>query len=72
VVEDGEALRIAIYTMLRKEGFTVWEATDGQAALELLRKHTGDLNALFLDVTPPGSRVLTSFARPGACGPICA
>ena len=29
MVEDEESLRIAVSTMLRKEGFTVLEATDG-------------------------------------------
>jgi CheY-like chemotaxis protein len=54
MVEDEETLRIAVSTMLRREGFTVLEATDGLAALELLRKHTDDLTAMFLDVTLPG------------------
>jgi CheY-like chemotaxis protein len=40
--------------MLRKEGFAVLEATDGVAAVELLRRHKNALTALFLDVTLPG------------------
>jgi PAS domain S-box-containing protein len=54
MVEDEETLRIAVSTMLRKEGFTVLEATDGLAAVKLLRNHAHDLAAMFLDVTLPG------------------
>jgi CheY-like chemotaxis protein len=32
----------------------VLEANDGLSAVELLRKHTEDLTAMFLDVTLPG------------------
>jgi CheY-like chemotaxis protein len=54
MVEDEESLRTAVSIMLRKEGFTVLEANDGLSAVELLRKHTDDLTAMFLDVTLPG------------------
>jgi CheY-like chemotaxis protein len=54
VVEDEETLRLAISTMLRKEGFTVLEAAGGSEALEMVRSHMDDLTAMFLDVALPG------------------
>src|SRR5262249_21011938 len=39
LVEDEEALRLAVSKMLRKKGFSVIEAIDGSAAVDLLRNH---------------------------------
>jgi signal transduction histidine kinase len=39
VVEDEVVLRLSISKILRKEGFTVIEAGDGSAAIDLLRVH---------------------------------
>jgi CheY-like chemotaxis protein len=58
--------------MLRKEGFTVLEATDGLAAVELLRKHTDSSLSCSLMAPCRGWRVRTAFSRPGGFGPICA
>ena len=38
--------------MLRENGFTILEAFDGEAALELLRKNKPSL--IFLDIVLPG------------------
>jgi two-component system, cell cycle sensor histidine kinase and response regulator CckA len=54
VVEDEEALRTAVSRALRKAGCSVLEAGDGSSAMELLRAHKDDLDAIFLDVTLPG------------------
>jgi PAS domain S-box-containing protein len=54
VVEDEVVLRISISKMLRREGFTVFEAGDGSSALDLLRDHNPDIEVVLLDMTIPG------------------
>ncbi len=54
VVEDEELLRLAVSKALRKKGFSVMEAGDGSAAMDLLRTHIDDLDVILLDVTLPG------------------
>ena len=39
VVDDDEAIRIALERALRLEGFAVEVAADGRAALELVEEH---------------------------------
>jgi DNA-binding NtrC family response regulator len=71
VVEDEAVLRLSISKMLRKEGFTVIEAGDGSAAIDLLRDRKMDIDVILLDMTIPGapSRSVVEEAgriRPGA------
>jgi CheY-like chemotaxis protein len=54
VVDDEETLRLAIATMLRKNGFAVIEAADGEESIELLRAHGTQVELILLDVTLPG------------------
>jgi two-component system, cell cycle sensor histidine kinase and response regulator CckA len=54
MVEDDEGLRRAATRMLRLRGFTVIEASDGSAAVDAIRSHGDDIDALLLDVTLPG------------------
>ena len=65
VVEDEEALRLAISKALRRRGFSVLEASDGSAAMELFRAHANDLHVVLLDVNLPGmsSREILEEAR---------
>jgi len=60
VVEDEETLRRAVSRALRNRGFSVLEANDGSAAIDLIREHNDEIEAVFLDVTLPGvsSRVV--------------
>jgi two-component system cell cycle sensor histidine kinase/response regulator CckA len=55
VVEDEVALRQAVSKMLRKRGFSVIEASDGSAALDLIRAHQDQIDVLLLDITLPGA-----------------
>jgi CheY-like chemotaxis protein len=55
VVEDEDILRQGISKMLQRKGFLVLEASDGTAALQLIRAHKGDLSVLLLDITLPGA-----------------
>jgi signal transduction histidine kinase/ActR/RegA family two-component response regulator len=54
LVEDEESVRALARTILMRAGFTVLEAADGRAAVELVRGHTGELHALLTDVVMPG------------------
>ena len=54
VVDDEEMLRIAVCKMLRKERYTVIEAGDGDAALELFRANAAEIGVILLDMTLPG------------------
>ena len=54
IVEDEELLRQAVSTALRKKGFSVIEARDGSAGMDLMRRHLEDINVILLDVTLPG------------------
>jgi two-component system cell cycle sensor histidine kinase/response regulator CckA len=54
LVEDEEQLRFAVSKALQKRGFSVIEAGDGSAAMDLMRRHLHDLDVILLDVTLPG------------------
>jgi len=54
VVEDEVVLRNAVSRILRKRGFTVIEAKDGTAALDLIRDHKEVIDLMLLDLTLPG------------------
>jgi two-component system cell cycle sensor histidine kinase/response regulator CckA len=55
VVEDEDPLRLAVVKMLRQTGFEVLEATNGSAAIEILRTHRGKIDGILLDMTIPGA-----------------
>ena len=54
-VEDEDSLRQAIAKMLRKKGLSVLEASDGSAALNLIRSRKDEIDVLLLDTTLPGA-----------------
>jgi PAS domain S-box-containing protein len=53
VVEDEEVLGRAVSKALRKSGFSVLEATDGSAAIDLVHKHKDEIDVILLDLTLP-------------------
>jgi CheY-like chemotaxis protein len=53
VVEDEDALRLAVSKMLRKRGFYVMEAADGSAAIPRLQSDSR-IDLILLDATIPG------------------
>ncbi len=55
VVEDDEVEREALATLLRREGFEVQEAQNGDQALACLRASTPDI--ILLDMLLPESRI---------------
>jgi len=54
VVEDEELLRLSISKALQKRGFSVVEASDGSAAMDLIHANTEGINVVLLDFTLPG------------------
>jgi CheY-like chemotaxis protein len=54
VVEDEEALRIAVSSMLRKRGFSVLEAPDGKTAVAVFHTQAAEIDVVLLDMTLPG------------------
>jgi two-component system cell cycle sensor histidine kinase/response regulator CckA len=65
VVEDEDLLRLAVTKALTKKGFSVIEASDGSAAMELLRAHKDELDVVLLDVTLPGTSSREIFEEAG-------
>jgi CheY-like chemotaxis protein len=66
LVEDEEALRQVVSTVLRKRGFDVMEAADGSIAAELFCQQHEAIDAILLDLTLPsmtGMEVLKSVRR---------
>jgi PAS domain S-box-containing protein len=58
IVEDEEALRLSVSKMLRRRGFSVLEAADGDSAIHLIRARGADLAVVLLDLTLPGKSSL--------------
>jgi two-component system, cell cycle sensor histidine kinase and response regulator CckA len=54
VVEDEEELRLAVSAMLRKERFTVLEASDGTGGTNLFLANEPKIDVVLLDLTLPG------------------
>lgn len=54
VVEDEVLVRLAIVISLEDEGFTVFEASDADAAIEILNVHA-EIRLMFTDIDMPGS-----------------
>ena len=54
LVEDEPALRAVARRVLQRQGYTVLEAADGDAALALVATHQGPLDLLVTDVVMPG------------------
>jgi two-component system, response regulator PdtaR len=54
LVEDEPLIRMLAADLLEDEGFEVIEAATARAALSILEKRNGDVDALFTDVDMPG------------------
>ena len=54
LVEDETVVRQLVAEILETSGYTVLQAGDGPSALELARRHSGDISLLVTDVVMPG------------------
>ncbi len=53
VVEDEQAVRSLVTTVLRRQGYTVLEAADGPSALEIAERHAGLIHMTLTDTVMP-------------------
>jgi two-component system, cell cycle sensor histidine kinase and response regulator CckA len=64
VVDDEEAVRVVTTRMLKRLGFAVLTAADGQAGVEAFRAHADEIDCTLLDMTMPrlnGEEVLRAI-----------
>jgi PAS domain S-box-containing protein len=54
VAEDAEGVRAVVQNVLRRNGYTVLPAPDGQTALDLVGTHPEPIHLLITDVIMPG------------------
>lgn len=63
VVDDDAAVRRVVELVLRRGGYDVMEAVDGEAAIALVRQHANEISIVLLDVMMP--RMTGKEAFPG-------
>jgi CheY-like chemotaxis protein len=54
VIEDEEALSLAVSAMLRRKGLTVIESANGKTGIDLFRASARQIDVVLLDLTLPG------------------
>jgi two-component system, cell cycle sensor histidine kinase and response regulator CckA len=69
LVEDEERVRRLVLGMLRRQGYTVLEAANGQDALDLARQHPAAIDVLLTDVVMPKMNGHEMAARLAAIRP---
>lgn len=73
LVEDEDPVRRYATLLLRELGFTVLDASDGTAALDLFRTHKDEVVLVLLDVTLPGlagDEVVAELKNEGPAVPV--
>src|SRR3954452_4465145 len=56
LVDDEQSVRAIVLKILRRAGYNVLEAENGDAALKLAEAHKGDIHLLVTDMFMPGLR----------------
>jgi two-component system cell cycle sensor histidine kinase/response regulator CckA len=54
IIEDEDTLRVAVARMLRKRGFSVIEAKDGNSGVDLFIANAQEIDIVLLDISLPG------------------
>jgi DNA-binding response OmpR family regulator len=66
VVDDDALVLNLLHTLLRRQGFTVWLAAGGSAAVEVFRREQANIGVVLLDVRMPdldGPQTLAELRR---------
>jgi CheY-like chemotaxis protein len=53
VVDDDAGVRKMLDEWLRHQGFAVWQASTGEDAIDLYRRHSGAIDVVLMDVRMP-------------------
>ena len=69
IVEDEPLVRLAATSLFAEAGITVVEFADGDAAIDYVRDHKGDVAAIFTDVYLPGET--TGLELAGIVSRVC-
>ena len=69
LAEDDESVRALVATVLRKSGYVVLEAVDGEHAIELAETSAAPIHLLLTDVVMPGMSGRMLFERVTALRP---
>jgi len=69
VVDDEPAVRVVLSVGLRRLGFPVWEAANGDEAIRIYKQHRDRIEAVLLDAGLPGVDGPAILARMQAIDP---
>jgi PAS domain S-box-containing protein len=69
LVDDEEMIRSVVSGMLESMGYRVWQAENGEIAIDLLAKHKGEIHLVILDMIMPGMGGGEVFDRLKRCDP---
>src|SRR5258708_39000922 len=70
VVEDEGGIRALVRKILKRQGYTVLEAANGEEALKICEEHAGKIDLVITDVVMPkiGGRELVENLKKRCCG----
>jgi len=71
LAEDEAAVRAVARHALERQGYTVLEASSGEAALDLAERHSGRIHLLLTDVIMPGRRRSRATVCSSPASPTC-
>ena len=69
LVEDEAGVRSLVSNALGRSGYRVFEASDGEEALRVMRDHAGEIDLLLSDVVMPKMSGRELFAQVSALRP---
>jgi len=53
IVDDEQSIREYLHRVLSREGFKILEASNGQEALDVLRRQDGEIHLVLMDISMP-------------------